>query len=140
MLFSVGSPWSEADVNAWLDKSKWRGKPGFRPAVALKDGTLIGTLGLSPKPFSCAYFLDPDHWGRGYATEALQAFLRASFDRFEVVEISAAHFVDNPASGRVLTKLGFEKTGEAMGISAARLEKAPEVLYRLTRTSFEALK
>ncbi len=138
MLFSVKSPWSEPDVKSWLDKSKWRGRPGFRLAVTQKDGAFIGTVGIGGQPLSCNYMLDPDHWSRGYATEAMRAFLSACFARFPIEAVDAAHFVDNPTSGRVLEKLGFEKTGEATGFSAARLEKAPEVLYRLTRSRLKA--
>jgi len=38
---------------------------------------------------------------------------------------------DNPASHRVLEKLGFDKTGEKMHKASGRLEKAPLFLYRL---------
>ncbi|MGB5559624.1 MAG: GNAT family N-acetyltransferase [Paracoccaceae bacterium] len=138
MLFSVKSPWPEADVKAWLDKSRWRGRLGFRLAVTLQDGPFIGTVGIGGDPLTCNYFVDPDHWSRGYTTEAMRAFLTACFARFPIEAVDAAHFADNPTSGRVLEKLGFEKTGEAIGNSAARLEKAPEYLYRLTRTRWKA--
>ncbi len=138
MLFSVKAPWGDADVQAWLKMSKWQGRAGFRPAVTLLDGTLIGTLGFGGDPATCAYFFGRDHWGKGYATEAMTAFLADIFQRFPVDEIRASHFNDNPASGRVLSKLGFTQTGQAMGSSAARLEHTPETLYRLIRTKFEA--
>jgi len=136
MMFNVGSPWPKQDVQAWLANSRWRGRPGFRPAVTLKDGTFVGTLGLGGDPCTIAYFLDQQHWGKGYVSEALHAFVADAFTRFQIAELRASHFVDNPASGRVLTKLGFEKIGQATGVSAARLEDAPEVLYRLTLNQF----
>jgi len=52
----------------------------------------------------------------------------------------ADHFEDNPVSGRVLRKQGLEKIGEGTGKSAARLEPAPIVLYRLTKQQFKAAK
>ena len=52
----------------------------------------------------------------------------------------ADHFADNPVSGRVLHEQGFEKIGEGTGKSAARLEPAPNVLYRLTKQQFKAAK
>ncbi len=139
MMFNVTAPWAEADVKAWLEMSKWRGQVGFRPAVTLLDGTLIGTLGIGGDPVSCAYFLGQDFWGKGYATEAMAAFLPDVFERFSLTEITASHFDDNPASGRVLAKLGFERTGIAMGSSAARLEDAPETLYRLSRNQLRTM-
>ena len=52
------------------------------------------------------YWIARDHWGRGYASEAGRAALevvRALGHR----RVQAGHYVDNPASGRVLRKLGF---------------------------------
>lgn len=135
MLFSVKSPWPKADVQNWIAASQSRGRLGFRMAVCLKDGSLIGTVGIGPshpdaRP-SCAYFLDPDHWGDGYATEAMGALLADCFARFDLPEVEADHFTDNPASGAVLRKLGFKQTAIGMGTSAARVEPAPNIIYLL---------
>lgn len=108
---------------------------GFGGPVFLGDEQ-IGGIGILNGELG--YFFARKHWGKGYATEAMTAFLSDIFQRFPIDEICASHFDDNPASGRVLTKLGFTQTGKAMGSSAARLEDAPETLYRLTRTKFEA--
>jgi len=135
---NITAPWLIADVKAWLELSKWQGRLGFRPAVTLLDGTLIGALGVGGEPTGCAYFLGREFWGQGYATEAMAAFLDDIFARFSLPEIDASHFVDNPTSGRVLHKLGFAQVGTATGSSAARLEDAPETLYRLSRNDFEA--
>ena len=84
--------------------------------------------------------LDRRFWGRGYATETVRAFVGACFQRFEELSsLEADHFADNPASGAVLRKLGFEKTGTGLGASKARVERAPNVLYRLTRESFGSM-
>ncbi len=52
--------------------------------------------------------------------------------------VHADAFIDNPASARVLEKLGFEYMGQGMGSSAARLEDCAISLYRLTRNRFES--
>lgn len=135
MLFSVRSPWPEADVKAWIATSQYRGSLGFRAAICLPDGELIGTVGIgrsaNDQPISCAYFIDPAHWGQGYATEAMIEFLADSFERYDIDAVVADYFADNPASGAVLRKLGFQKTGESTGTSAARLEPAPVIDYLL---------
>ena len=79
------------------------------------------------------YAYDPAYWGNGYATEAQAALLRWAFDRFDLAETTADHFHDNPASGRVLEKLGFRKTREGVGQSRARAEPEPVVEYLLKR-------
>ncbi len=56
------------------------------------------------------YWIARDHWGRGYATEAAGAVLRIA-RTLGHRRVTAGHFVDNPASGKVLRKLGFVPTG-----------------------------
>jgi RimJ/RimL family protein N-acetyltransferase len=138
MLGSVPSPWPQDHARDWIAKGAWRGKPGFRAGVFM-GSTLIGMVGLGGQPMGAAYFIDPAFAGRGIATEAMQALLAFAYARFDLDEIVADHFTDNPASGRVLQKLGFENIGEGMGTSAARLEPAPIVHYRLTKACFESL-
>jgi RimJ/RimL family protein N-acetyltransferase len=139
MLGSVPAPWPLDHAEGWIAKGAWTGTLGFRLGVCLPGGTLIGMVGLGGQPISAAYFIDPDHAGHGYATEAMQALLGHAYARFDMDEIIADHFTDNPTSGRVLEKLGFQKTGEGTGTSAARLEPAPVVNYRLSKARFESL-
>lgn len=85
---------------------------------------VLGCIGLIAPPDGSAdaelgYWLAECHWGAGYASEAGQAMLhiaRAIGHR----RIVAHHFCDNPASGRVLARLGFRPTGRAALSSAAR--------------------
>jgi RimJ/RimL family protein N-acetyltransferase len=90
-------------------------------AVDLRDEGLIGVIGahLNPKgAFQLGYWYGRPFWGRGYASEALAAFLSEA-DGLGALE--SHHFVDNPASGRVLEKAGFAYTGEkALKFSMAR--------------------
>lgn len=141
-LMSIRTDWTDADAREWINQSEWRGKPGFRLAVTLWDGRLIGFLGLSgardDEAPTTMFAMDPEHWGRGLATEAMSVFLEACFDEFSLTHVEADHFKDNPASGRVLQKLGFRWVGDGEGTSAARLEPAPVSLYRLNRAELKA--
>ena len=73
---------------------------------------VLGTCGLDEREgrIVLGYWIRCDSWNRGYASEAgkaLVAIARAlGHDR-----LSATHFVDNPASGAVLRKIGFHETG-----------------------------
>ncbi|TCM77326.1 GNAT family N-acetyltransferase [Rhodovulum steppense] len=141
MMGTIPVPWSDSERALWIAKGRFRGEVGFRVGVARRgDGQLIGACGLWGAPAGLFYFLDPTQWGRGFATEALRAFLAASFVRLPGLDVvTADHFADNPASARVLQKLGFRQIGTGMGQSLARLEPAPNIHYRLFRTSFEAV-
>ena len=74
------------------------------------DGTIIGGIGLMREEGENAelgYWIARDHWGRGYATEAGRAVVALADESLRLPKLKASHALDNPASGRVLGKLGF---------------------------------
>lgn len=77
---------------------------------------LIGAIGVGPfgdEAHELGYWITPDAWGRGYATEAAGAVLRAA-KALGIRRVAAGHYLDNPASGQVLRKLGFRATGRVV--------------------------
>ena len=74
---------------------------------------LVGSCGLHVRPSGAVemgYWVARAEWNRGFATEAGAALLDIA-RALRLPRIEGAHFVDNPASGRVLEKLGFADTG-----------------------------
>ncbi len=74
---------------------------------------LIGCVGIDSvgeAPHELGYWFTPSAWGKGYATEAARGVLAAA-RASGVRRVTSRHAVDNPASGRVLRKLGFQPTG-----------------------------
>ena len=143
MLASIDTPWPKAAVQAWITARQYRGKPGFCAAIVLPERAVIGVVALGPNsadgPCSCAYFIDPQHWGLGYASEAMGAILAYFMRKFDLSEVAVDHFDDNPVSGAVLRKLGFQELGKGSGKSQARLEPAPVTLYRLRVDDLKAV-
>jgi RimJ/RimL family protein N-acetyltransferase len=133
MFHSVPHPWTAAHCAGWIAQAAWTGAIPFRVGVLLPDGRLIGTVGVVGPPVSIGYFIDAGHTGQGYAAEAAHAVLDFLFRHFAPDFVQAEHFDDNPASGAVLRRLGFEKSGSGLSQSPARLEPAPNTLYRLKR-------
>ena len=87
--------------------------PHFLVTLAA-NGELIGSVGLGRKDdgeVELGYWIARPHWGRGYAPEAGRAVLRLA-TTLGHERVVAGHFVDNPASGRVLAKIGFRPTGQ----------------------------
>lgn len=74
---------------------------------------LIGAIALAPKSDSheLGFWLAPDAWGRGYATEAGQAVIEIARHALPIRRLSATCAAGDPASARVLRKLGFRGTG-----------------------------
>ena len=94
---------------------------------------VIGCIGIDPgeSGTELGYWIARSAWGQGFATEAGRGMLEVA-RLLGHGRISAGHFVDNPASGRVLRKLGFVPTGKAaMRHSCGRGEEAECVMYRL---------
>jgi RimJ/RimL family protein N-acetyltransferase len=87
--------------------------------LALTDGTsgaLVGAIGLDIRrehdSAELGYWVGAEFWNRGYCTEAAMALLDHAFERLQLNRIHAAHLKRNPASGRVLLKLGMQREGE----------------------------
>jgi RimJ/RimL family protein N-acetyltransferase len=104
---------------------------------------LVGSIGFErcdrEPDHEIGYWIAKDHWGRGYATEAGRAVLELAFDGLHLPRLAAAHFIDNPASGSVLRKLGFTETGEILPIPCrARGGDIDAVGHVLTRNRWLA--
>jgi RimJ/RimL family protein N-acetyltransferase len=83
------------------------------------------------------YWIARSFWGRGYATEACAALIDIA-KTIGLTSLEGSHFLDNPASARVLEKLGFEALGiVAPRMSCARGEEVSARLMRLQLVSYE---
>jgi len=102
-------------------------------AIELPGEGLIGAAGFharGEREWEFGYWVGKPFWGKGFATEAARALLAWWDESMKVRCLSAARFVDNPASGRVLEKVGFKPNGEVKErFSLARLAKIPSVEY-----------
>lgn len=100
---------------------------------------LVGSCGLARRPsgsVEIGYWIAKPFWGLGYATEACLALVDIA-RTLGLTSLEGSHFLDNPASARVLEKLGFEPLGiVAPRMSCARGEQFPARLMRLELADF----
>jgi len=112
-------PYTLAHARAWI-----AARAPESPATALAivrhaDGRLLGGLGVDRLgdvgrlTGEIGYWLGPDHWGRGYAREALAAFADHLFASFDFERLEAWVFAPNLASRRVLEACAFRLEGIA---------------------------
>ncbi len=97
------------------------------------DAALIGCIGINPegREIELGYWIARDHWGQGYATEAGSAMIEIA-RMLGHPRIVASHFLDNPASGAELRKLGFAPVGRIRPrYSRGRGEQALAAEYAL---------
>ncbi len=101
--------------------------------VTIPGKGVIGSAGMGEHDGQpeLGYWIAREHWGRGYATEAAGAVLKIA-RTLGHRRVVAGHFIDNPASGKVLRKLGFAPTGQiAKRHSLARGGMVDSVEYAL---------
>ena len=134
-LASMPWPYRMRDAEAFLA----RPRDPVLPSLLLFERTsaapqLVGASGLGRRPSGAVelgYWIARSHWGRGLASEACGALIDMA-RMLGLPRLEAAHFLDNPASGRVLEKLGFVPNGiVAPRHSCARATEAPARLMRL---------
>jgi RimJ/RimL family protein N-acetyltransferase len=140
-LAVVPWPYTLRDAEAFLVSPRDPVLPSFL-IFERTDGPprLIGSCGMGRRPSGAVemgYWIARAHWGRGIATEACRALIDIA-RALGLASLEGSHFVDNPASGRVLEKLGFEAIGiVAPRLSCARGEDAPARLMRLRLNAVE---
>lgn len=92
---------------------------------------LFGTIGLLPdirvNAAELGYWLAPDAWGQGFATEAANAVVHFAFDTLQLSHLTSGHAEENPASSRVLKKIGFHETERTLQPCLAAGTEIPSV-------------
>jgi ribosomal-protein-alanine N-acetyltransferase len=102
----------------------------FWGVVERSSGALIGDAGLYRTPageVELGYTLGEPWWGRGYATEAAEAWLDAAFWTLGIAEVIALAEPANGASLRVLEKVGMRRAGERSAFGR------PHLVFRRAR-------
>lgn len=145
MLARVPHPYGLEDARAFLAAAQ----AGDLPSLLIFRRTagqprLVGGAALTrdgsddARAAQLGYWIARPYWGLGYATEAARGILAIGFDSLRLTDVTACHHLDNPASGRVLDKLGFVATGVSPSFSLARDAAIPARTYRLSREAWQA--
>jgi RimJ/RimL family protein N-acetyltransferase len=118
-------PWASEGATREILR-RWVGisveRPGFGLWAMVPDavGRPVGTLLLVPLPgpggaltadIEIGWHLHPDHWGKGYATEAARGVLDHAFDDLELPVVNAVAYKGNDASFSVMRRLGMTYRG-----------------------------
>jgi len=133
-LAAVPWPYRPEDAQAFAGSAQAPRHPHFLITLPDAEGShLIGCVGLIPHEGApeLGYWIAREAWGQGYATEAVRAVLTLA-RTLGHRRIVAQHFLDNPASARVLRKAGFCPTGEVgLRASLARGGQVPAVVHAI---------
>ena len=116
---NIPHPYEHGMAEAWISSHQ----PGFEAgehaafAITLKaGGELIGAISLkidaAMQMAELGYWVGEPFWGTGYCTEAARRIVEYGFTERNLRRIHAVHLARNPASGRVLQKIGMSREGE----------------------------
>jgi len=137
----IPHPYKMSDAEGFIASAN---KAGNEAAflITLRDDTIVGACSLFTRKElpELGYWLGVEHWGKGYATEALHALIDYAFTNLAHEALQAGARVTNPASRRVLEKCGFQWTGVGLYRINAIKSSAPIDRFRLERGIWSALK
>lgn len=122
-----------------------QGQPAFWAMERKDDGAFLGFVGVKAINFETDFTpgyeigwrLARSHWGRGYASEAAKAALRAAFSEWDMPEIYSFTVTDNTASQRVMQRIGMTRVngGDFDHPNLAKEDSlSRHVLYKITRS------
>ena len=120
-MLRIPHPYSLQDAEQWIGIAT-KPEPQTNFGIAIDD-QIVGGIGLDVNPGGVAacehcaeigYWLGEKFWGRGIATEALNAMTEWAFRELHLVRLYAKVFARNPASARVLEKAGFAFEGRLL--------------------------
>ncbi len=141
-LTRVPHPYTEKDFFAFLAlcvRNRLNGS-GYDYAVTRAlDGALIGLCAVDrwdDGVWELGYWYGKSYWGQGYASEAALTVVRHAFEDLDATMLTAGWFADNPASGRVLEKLGFVPSGTMQRHCLSRGGEVTSNRMLLTRDGF----
>jgi [ribosomal protein S5]-alanine N-acetyltransferase len=118
VTLEIPHPYEDGMAEQWISTHQPRFEEGTLSnfAVALRDtAELVGAIGLGIalrfERAEIGYWIGKPYWNKGYCTEAGVAVIEYGFTTLGLNRIHAAHFARNPASGRVMIKLGMKHEG-----------------------------
>lgn len=115
MLREIPSPYTRTHAREWVEVT--RDERPLRHFAIAKDCELIGGVGFKfqagvySHTAEIGYWLNEPYWGQGIATEVVRTMTAYAFDHFDLVRVFAQVFESNPASARVLEKVGYQLDG-----------------------------
>jgi len=115
---NIPHPYEDGMAEEWISSHQLKFEAGELSnfAIVLRtSGELIGAVGLRITPrfdrAELGYWIGTPYWNNGYCTEAGRTVLQYGFSVLKLNRIHASHLTRNPASGRVMQKLGMVHEG-----------------------------
>lgn len=116
--FSIPHPYEDGMAEAWISShpETFNNNQGVTFAIARNsNNVVVGAISLmhmvKGHQAELGYWIGTPYWNNGYCTEAGRAVIEYAFTELGLIRVHAAHITRNPASGRVMQKLGLQHEG-----------------------------
>jgi RimJ/RimL family protein N-acetyltransferase len=149
MTLNIPHPYEDGMAEEWIGTHRQSFQEGKEAvfAITLKEITLkendalIGAIGLTitqeHERAEMGYWIGKPYWGNGYCTEAARESLKFAFEQVKLARIQATHFIHNPASGRVMEKIGMTREGCLRQYVKKWGDSIDIKMYAILRTEYE---
>ncbi len=138
MMKSEIAAWTRRNVDVWRSGHEY-----VFTITGRRDGGFIGRVSIarekSRSVWSIGFWIHPERWGQGFATEAGRAVIDFGFESLAAKKIVAAHALWNVASARVMAKLGLTYVRENARGFQKNGQWVPEAEYETDCESWRAL-
>ena len=115
---NIPYPYNDGVAEAWILTHQGIFDDGKGVTFAItrrQDGSLIGAISLmgisKGHQAELGYWIGESFWNQGFCTEAGQAVVEYAFTVHDLVRVHSCHIKRNPASGRVMQKIGMKHEG-----------------------------
>ena len=141
-LERVPHPYPEGLAETWIAAQPAARARGEAYVFAIElAGDLIGVIGIERRgegDYALGYWLGEPWWGQGLMSEAAARAVRFAFEDLNLPRLVSRYFVDNPASGRILEKCGFQVVGHRRVTSMTRGGEVESIDLAMSRTTATA--
>ena len=142
--------WNKQEEYYQLDIAKANNPEVFKWSIFLKENEeCIGRIScherhdedssiINPNIRGIGWLIAPEHQQKGYCTEAAEAVLDYMFMKVEIEEIQTGAAIENPASWKVMEKIGFIKQDTTRKNQYTFLDEPTEIyLYKITKEQYQ---
>jgi ribosomal-protein-alanine N-acetyltransferase len=143
MTLNIPHPYPVGLAAQWIASHSPAAADGsfYSFAVVRKDsGILLGGIAITPtarfRRAEIGYWLGIEHWNNGYTTEAARRIVAFGFEQLGLVRIQATCYPRNPASARVMQKIGMAYEGLLQGYSYKDGVQKDIAMYAMLRSDW----
>jgi len=143
---NIPHPYEDGVAEAWIASHPERFAKGEVVNYAIcerKGGNLVGAITLffqsEHQRAEIGYWIGKQYWGKGFCSEAAREVVRYGFEQRGLNRVHAHYLGNNPASGRVMEKIGMKCEGRLRHHMIKWGEPQDMIVYAILKSEYQAM-